>query len=109
VPVRRLPQNPSLEHLRKQAKAVQHGARAGDAASLALVHEHHPRLEPLASAGTPLPQFALTDAQLVVARLYGFPSWPRLRRHLEIVAQYSRSPHRPAKTATRRWSPPPER
>lgn len=99
MPVRRLPHNPSLEHLRKQAKADQQGVRAGDAASLALVQEFHPRLEALASAGAPLPQFALADAQLVIARQYGFASWPRLRKHLEVVAQYSRSPHRVSSSA----------
>ncbi len=39
-------------------------------------------------------RFRLAHAQLVVARSYGFPSWARLRRHLETVARYSRSPHK---------------
>jgi hypothetical protein len=38
--------------------------------------------------------FRRADAQLVVARLYGFPSWNKLRRHVELISQYSRSPHR---------------
>jgi hypothetical protein len=29
-----------------------------------------------------------------VARAYGFPSWPKLRAHLEVVERYSRNPHR---------------
>jgi hypothetical protein len=45
------------------------------------------------SAGDPT-AFRLADAQLVVARGYGFASWPRLRRHLQTVALYTRSPHR---------------
>ena len=45
--------------------------RAGDAQALALVRELHPR--------PPAPEaFRLADAQLVVARRYGFPSWPKL-------------------------------
>jgi ankyrin repeat protein len=99
VPVRRLPHNPSLEHLRKQAKAVQRGAHAGDAEALALIQEHHPRVNMVAGDTSALPLFALADAQLVVARSYGFSSWPKLRRHLEIVAQYSRSPHHAPSTA----------
>ncbi len=34
-----------------------------------------------------------TDAQLVVARQFGFSSWPKLKAHLELVARYARSPH----------------
>ena len=35
----------------------------------------------------------LADAQLVVARSYGFPSWPALRRHMDVVGRFARSPH----------------
>jgi ankyrin repeat protein len=56
---------------------------------VAAVREHHPRL-----AGSDLADLKLTDAQFVLARLYGFPSWPALREHLEMVAVYARSPER---------------
>lgn len=36
----------------------------------------------------PLP---LSGAQLVVARMYGFPSWPRLVSHLAVVAEHPRA------------------
>ena len=61
--------------------------------SIDLVREHHPRLGDLG----PVPAttgFKLADAQLTVARMYGFPSWPRLRRHVELVTTLSRAPHR---------------
>ena len=48
------------------------------------MREYHP---------DPPAQLKLADAQLVVARAYGFPSWPKLRAHLEVVERYSRSPH----------------
>ena len=37
--------------------------------------------------------FTRTDAQLVIARQFGFASWPKLKAHLELVARYARSPH----------------
>ena len=51
---------------------------------LKLVREHDPealenaRLHPLLRAGVDPERFALSDAQLVVARQEGFDSWPRL-------------------------------
>ena len=37
--------------------------------------------------------FTRADAQLVIARQFGFSSWPKLKAHLELVARYARSPH----------------
>jgi hypothetical protein len=36
--------------------------------------------------------FTLSDAQLVVARGYGFASWPRLKHYLEIASDLRRDP-----------------
>src|SRR6185436_8451511 len=81
MPTRNLPNDPHLDHLRKQAKTLLKQVRAGDAEAVALADQFHPVQ-------------SLADAQLVIARSYGFPSWPRIVRHLELVDQYSRSPHR---------------
>jgi len=91
MPVRHLPSNPSLERLRNEARALQRRVRAGAREALETVRELDSRsvLGPAEAAA-----FRLAEAQLVVARSYGFPSWPRLRRHLETVARYTRSPHR---------------
>ncbi|GAA1541170.1 ankyrin repeat domain-containing protein [Kribbella lupini] len=87
MPTRRLPDDPNLEHLRNQAKTLLKQVRAGDADALALVAEFHPADSADSIRG-------LADAQLVVARSYGFPSWPQLGRHLGIIERYTRSPHR---------------
>jgi ankyrin repeat protein len=84
VPVRPLPTDPSVEQLKKQAKDLQRGVRDGDPVAIALAEEFHPGDE----------TFARADALLVIARRYGFPSWPRLLRHVETVHHYSRWPHR---------------
>jgi Ankyrin repeats (3 copies)/Ankyrin repeat len=88
MPARSLPPNPSLENLRKQAKTLQHAARSGDDAAIELVREFHPY-----RAGG-LTGFTLANAQLVIARSYGFRSWRRLREHLAVIGRYARSPHR---------------
>lgn len=91
MPIRELPREPNLEHLRNQAKALRRRVLAGDNAALELIREFHPRPDTSTAGVTPV---ALADAQLVIARQYGFDSWPKLRRHVEIVTRYSRSPHR---------------
>jgi ankyrin repeat protein len=89
VPTGPLPASPRVEQLRKQARELQRAVRTGDPEAVARVAEHHPD-------GTPVPgarrRFALSAAQLVVARTYGFPSWPRLVQHLGVVTEHSRTP-----------------
>ena len=79
MPTRPLPNDPSLEHLRKEAKRLRSAVRAGDAAAIAQAREFHPR------APETIRQFSLTDAQLATARRYGFASWPKLRAHLTAI------------------------
>ena len=97
MPSSSLPANPSLEHLRGQARALQRAARAGEPQALELVSEFHPRAGRRDGAAVPVDvsRLSLSDAQLVIARAYGFASWPRLRAHLEVVATYSRRTDRP--------------
>jgi ankyrin repeat protein len=83
MPTVPLPENPSFDQLRKQAKQVRDLAGAGVQGALDLVAEHHPNG---AHAVT------LAGAQLVVARHYGFASWARLKRHLELIERYRRAP-----------------
>jgi ankyrin repeat protein len=93
VPTASLPHKPDLEHLRDDAKALRDGVRSGSDEAIALVREHHPRLGGLTAGSPEATAFRLADAQLALARHYGFASWPRLRRHVELVRRLSRSPH----------------
>jgi ankyrin repeat protein len=95
VPPRGLPGNANLEQLRKGAKSFQRAVRAGDAGAAEVVREFHPRLGDAAPGSPELETFTRADAQLVVARRFGFPSWPRLKAYLERTAAYARSPHHP--------------
>jgi ankyrin repeat protein len=78
---RKLPLRPSLTQLKNQAKDLLKGFRSGDANSISRFGEKHPRssdrLRPL-----------LTDAQLVIAREYGFSSWPKIKRHVESLEEF---------------------
>jgi ankyrin repeat protein len=75
-----LPSRPHLDQLRKQAKDLLAAWGAGDAEALAALREHHP--EKTLAAG----ELRLSDAQLVTARRYGFPSWPRLKSEVELAS-----------------------
>ena len=85
MPVIPLPDEPNFEQLRKQAKDLRRAVLAGDPAAVAEIAEHFPD-------GTG--EVPLRTAQLVVARRYGFASWARLKRHVEVIEHYSRFPDR---------------
>ena len=92
MPAGEFPREPNLEHLRNQAKVLRRRVLAGDSAALEQVREFHPRLA--GADARAVAAVTLADAQLVIARQYGFGSWPKLRRHVEVVTRYARSPHR---------------
>ncbi len=71
-----LPERPNLSHLRAQAKDLLAAHHVGELEALNRVR---PYFDPASDIG-------LNDAQLVVAREYGFDSWPRLKIHVELRA-----------------------
>jgi len=77
TPTRSLRAHPDLHQLRRQAKELLSAFRAGDAEAVAEVNHHYRD----ADAAT----FALHDAQLVLARAYGFDSWPKLKAVVDEV------------------------
>lgn len=83
MPVRRLPSNPNLDHLKYQARDLlkDHAARIQGAAQR--IREFHPRFGGATDSEIFGARLSLSDAQLAIAREYGFPSWTRLKRHIE--------------------------
>ena len=78
-PVPSLPERPDPDQLRRRARELQRGARAGDPAALQLLRRQ---------LGTQLPEpLPLHLAQLALARAHGFPSWPRLMAQVQSVAE----------------------
>jgi ankyrin repeat protein len=78
MPSRSIPPRPSLEFDRKQARALLDALRQGDPGARARLRAHHPRFDS-GVVGAP----SLHDAQLVIAREYGFASWPRWKQFVE--------------------------
>ena len=76
-PVRTLPDRPDLAQLKRQAKELLKAFVADDAAAVAEVNAHYQRADAA--------RFALHDAQLVVARSFGYSSWPRLKAYVDGV------------------------
>ncbi len=72
---RRLPEQPNLEQLRKQAKDLLKAYLAGDAHAFEEVSRFY-----RSSRGS---DFSLSDAQRVLARAYGFQSWPKLKAFVD--------------------------
>ncbi len=83
MPVRPLPPKPSLDHLKYQAKDLLRDIAANDLGAAQRIREFHPAFTDATDAeifGAPL---RLSDAQLAIARESGFPSWTRLKQHIE--------------------------
>ncbi len=92
-----LPARPDLGQLKKQAKDLLSSAREKSPAALARFRAL-PAFAAKTDAELATLRFALHDAQSVVAREYGFPSWTTLAQRVEeltlkleeIIAQFSR-------------------
>lgn len=77
APTRTLPSHPSLAQLRKQAKELLKAFQGGQQEALLEVEQFEQSPNPTT--------FALADAQRVLARTYGFPSWVKLKQHVDGV------------------------
>jgi hypothetical protein len=75
---RHFPVRPDLDQLKHQAKDLLRAIHAGDAEAIVELQEYHPeRIVP--------GDAKLADAQLVLARSYGAPSWPRLAQSCQLI------------------------
>jgi Ankyrin repeats (3 copies) len=83
MPVRSLPSNPNLNHLKYQAKDLLkgHATRILDVAQR--IREFHPNFTTAPDAEIFSASFSLSSAQLTIAREHGFRSWARLKQHVE--------------------------
>src|SRR5688500_2887409 len=86
--VRTLPDAPSLEYERKEAKAHLKQIRAGKADALQRVQSVHP----VSLRDRSPDQLKLADAQHVIAREYGFTSWPKLVEYFAEMERHRDSP-----------------
>jgi hypothetical protein len=75
----------NLEQSRKQAKELVKAFKVGDPETLDRIRWNHPRFRGLTDTQIRARSFALADAQLVIARLHYFDSWPKLLHHIETL------------------------
>src|SRR6185503_9344394 len=80
---RELPARPDFEQLKHQAKDLLKSCKSGEPAAIERMRENHPRWRNAEPSGAreqaPSANLKLSDAQLVIAREYGFESWPKLK------------------------------
>ncbi|MGA2847959.1 MAG: ankyrin repeat domain-containing protein [Terracidiphilus sp.] len=95
MPVQPLPPNPSLDHLKYQAKDLRKAHSAHHPEAAQRIREFHPRFQAAADAEILSAPFSLADAQLTIAREHGFPTWPRLKVRTEkpAPATQQNAPH----------------
>jgi hypothetical protein len=77
LPTRAFRERTDLDQLKRQAKDLLEAFRRGDAAAIKEVNAHY--------RGADTATFALHDTQLVLARAYGFESWPKLKAYVDGV------------------------
>jgi hypothetical protein len=82
VPVRTLPANLRLTHLKKKAKALLKAHRSGSADAVSRLRLSVAKLADATDAEIVSARFALLDAQFVIAREYGFEHWQALEAQI---------------------------
>jgi ankyrin repeat protein len=76
-PTRAMRDNPDIDQLKRQARELLEAYRAQSPGTIIEVAAHHRTATP--------ETFALHDAQFVLARSYGFESWPKLKAAVDGV------------------------
>ena len=82
-----LPPNPSLRHLKLQVDDLLRGSAAGEARARARRGAWRPETSRSAAGPGASGRLTRARAQLVVARRYGFASWPKLKHYVEAEAE----------------------
>ncbi|MFT6024443.1 MAG: hypothetical protein ACI9PY_002569 [Ascidiaceihabitans sp.] len=80
MPTKRLPVSADINHLKNQSKDLLSDVRDGKMSAYQRVREFHPKLSGLTDDAMSTQTFSLSDALLTIAREYGYPSWPRLKK-----------------------------
>jgi len=83
---RGLPERPHLDVPKREARELLAEWRAGHADALERIRHRHPRFADSEDAAVAASEFRLADAQLVVAREYGFAHWAQLKQRIEANA-----------------------
>jgi hypothetical protein len=95
-----IPSKPSIEFERKRAKALLDELQAGRTQARDRLRAHHPR-----AAARPPSELQLADAQFLIAREYGLPSWPKLVAYFDALARHEQDELRQEAERRSRYEP----
>src|SRR5262245_57161120 len=84
--IKSLPSRPNLEQLKNQATDLLKALESGHPDAIRRIRENQPREFAAPEPGMNAAELSLADAQLVIAREYGFDSWSKLKEHVDAVA-----------------------
>jgi ankyrin repeat protein len=83
---RDLPSRPHLDVPKREARALLKAWRAGAEEALERVRHRHRKFRDADATAISAGKFLLNDAQLVIAREYGFSNWAELKQRIEANA-----------------------
>ena len=81
-----LPKNPSLEFLKKEAKALRALHKRGDASCCERLRQNDTSFKTKSDTELLSEKFSINDAQRIIAREYGYSSWAMLKHYIESLA-----------------------
>lgn len=79
---RGLPERPHLDVPKREARELLKAWRAGSPEALDRIRHRHPKFREADHAAIAAAKFLLSDAQLVLAREYGFSNWAELKERI---------------------------
>src|SRR5688572_23179014 len=80
---RGLPDRPHLDVPKREARALLNEWRSATPEALDRIAKRHPRFREAGHAAVAAGKFLLNDAQLVIAREYGFKTWAELKERID--------------------------
>src|SRR5262249_27800834 len=96
---RQLPAHPHLNQLKNQAKDLLKGHKSSDPEAVRRIRDNHPRFAQASVEAIAAARLTLSGAQLVIAREYGFPGWPKLKAYVDSLALKTDDPIDQLRTA----------
>jgi hypothetical protein len=94
MPTRSLPTRPNLDQLKRQAQELRRSHGEGKRAAAARIAAHHPRFKSRSLTTILNTRVTVADAQLVIAREYGFGNWSHLKQFVATAGRVAKyRPH----------------
>src|SRR5437762_13961454 len=100
---RGLPEKPHIDVPKREARTLLKEWRAGFPDALERIGRRHPGFQKADPATISAAKFLLNDAQLVIAREYGFSNWAELKERINANTVAGRSEERRVGKKWRWW------